>query len=167
MKNILSLVLLTLLFSCNTAQKPDPVDLAAEEIAIKEVIENLFMSVKNRNIDQLASTLSDDGVFMGNDPNELFQKDTIVAGWTQLMQMPEIPPFEFINEPFIRIQPDGKTAVYSLQYYWKLFTPLPLRQTFWMVKKDEVWVIDYFDFSVIPYNEQYPAINAAVMIEEE
>lgn len=167
MKKILSLTLLAILFACNTAPEPVPVDLEAEEAAIKEVIEILFKSVEDRNVDLLASVFADDGIFMGNDPDELFPKDTIVKGWTQMMQMPEIPPFEFISEPFIRIQPDGKTAVYSSQYYWKLFTTLPLRQTFWMVKKDSVWLIDYFDFSVIPYNEQFPALNAAVMIEQE
>ena len=167
MKKILSLTLLAILFACNTAPEPVQVDLDAEEVAIKEVIGTLFKSVEDRNVDLLASVFADDGIFMGNDPDELFPKDTIVKGWTQMMQMPEIPPFEFISEPFIRIQPDGKTAVYSSQYYWKLFTTLPLRQTFWMVKKDSVWLIDYFDFSVIPYNEQFPALNAAVMIEQE
>lgn len=167
MKKILSLALVALLFACNTAPGPEPVDLAADKIAIEKVFETMFKSIEDRNIDQFASVFADDGVFMGNDPDELFLKDTIIAGWAQLMQMPEIPPFKFIGEPFIRIQADGKTAVYSSQYYWNLFTTLPLRQTFWMVKRDSVWLIDYFDFSVIPYNEQYPALNEAVMVEKK
>lgn len=167
MKKILSLTLIALLLACGTTQKPEAVDLAAEELAIKEIIETIFKSIDDRNIDLLASVLADDGVFMGNTPNEILQKDFIVTGWAQAMQMPEIPPFESIGEPFIRIQPDGKTAVYSMQYYWKLFTPLPLRQTFWLVKKDSGWVIDFFDFSVIPYEEQFPALNAAVMNDQE
>jgi hypothetical protein len=163
MKKISSLMIFILLFACNAVSEPEPVDLATEEVAINEVFKTLFKSIEERNINQLASVLADEGIFMGNDPRELFPKDTIVKGWTQLMQMPEIPPFEFIGEPFIRIQPDGKTAVYSSQYYWKLFTPLPLRQTFWLVKRDSVWLIDFFDFSIIPYNEQLPALNASVM----
>lgn len=160
-------MLLALVFACNTAPEPKPVDYAIEEAAIKEVFESLFKSIEDRNIDQFASVFADEGIYMGNDPDELYPKDTIVKGWTQLMQMPEIPPFDFIGEPFIRIHPDGKTAIYSTQYYWKLFTPLPLRQTFWMVKKDSVWLIDFFDFSVIPYNEQLPALNKAVMQDLE
>jgi hypothetical protein len=163
MKKILSFMLIALLVSCNTAPKPEPVDLAAEELAIKEVLNTLFKSIEDRNIDLLASVFADDGMFMGNDPDELYPKDTIVTGWGQLLQIPEIPSFEYIGEPFIRLRPDGKTAVYSIQYYWPLFTSLPLRQTFWMVKRDSVWVIDFFDFSVIPYNEQFPALNEAVM----
>ena len=167
MKKILSLTLIALLLACGTAQKPEAVDLAAEELAIKEVIKTIFKSIDDRNIDLLASVLADDGIFMGNTPNEILQKDVIVTGWAQAMQMPEIPPFEFIGDPLIRIQPDGKTAVYSSEYYWNLFTTLPLRQTFWMVKKDSGWVIDFFDFSVIPYEEQFPALNAAVMSDQE
>ncbi len=167
MKKFFSFMLLVLIFACNTAKKPEPVDLATEEAAIKEVFKSLFQSIEDRNIDQLASVFNEDGIFMGNDPDELYPKDSIVNGWTQLMQMPEIPIFKNISEPFIRIHPDGKTAVYSMQYYWKLFTPLPLRQTFWMVKRDSIWLIDFFDFSVIPYNEQLPALNAAVMNNQE
>jgi hypothetical protein len=163
MKKIFSFMLIALLVSCNTAPTPEPVDLAAEELAIKEVFNTLFKSIEDRNVDLLASVFADDGIFMGNDPDELYPKDTIVTGWGQLLQMPEIPSFEYIGEPFIRLRPDGKTAVYSIQYYWPLFTSLPLRQTFWMVKRDSVWVIDFFDFSVIPYNEQFPALNEAVM----
>ncbi len=167
MKKILSLTLLALLFSCSSAPESEPVDIAAEEVAIKEVFDTLFMSINDRNIDLLASILADNGVFMGTDPDELFPKDTIVASWSQMMQMPEIPPFEFITEPFIRIHPDGKTAVVALQYSWELFTTIPLRQTFWMVKSDSGWLIDFFDFSFIPYNEQIPLLNAAVKLEKE
>ena len=167
MKKILSLTLLALLFSCNTAPKHEPVDIAAEKVAINEVFDTLFKSVEDRNIDLLASVFTDDGIFMGTDPNEQFSKDTLVASWKQMMQMPEIPPFEFISEPLIRIHTDGKTAIVVQQYYWKLFTTIPLRQTFWMVKSDSVWLIDFFDFSFIPYNEQIPVLNTAVTEEKE
>jgi hypothetical protein len=166
-KKILSLVVLVLLFACNTAPAPEPVDLAAEEAAIKGVFETLFKAVDDKNIDLLASVLADDGLFMGTDPGELYPKDSIVAAWTQVMQLPEIPPFEFIGEPYIRIHPEGKTAVVAYQYNWELFTPIPLRQTFWMVKSDSVWLVDFFDFSFAPYNEQIPALNAAVSTEME
>jgi hypothetical protein len=167
MKKILPFVALTLLFACNTAPEPKPVDLAAEEAAINKVFETLFSAVDNRNIDQLASVLADDGLFMGTDPGELLPKDTIVASWAQMMQMPEIPPFEFIGDPLIRLHPDGKTAVVSYQYFWNLFTPIPLRQTFWLVKKDSVWLVDLFDFSFVPFNEQIPVLNEAVMEDKE
>ena len=160
-------MILSLLFSCNTVPEPEPVDLAAEEVAIKEVFKSLFKSIDDRNIEQFASHFSDEGIFMGNDPDEIFQKDTIIKGWAQLMQIPEMPPFNFIGDPLIRIQPDGKTAVYSTQYYWNLFTPLPLRQTFWLVKRDSEWLIDFFDFSIIPYNHQLPALNKAVIDDNE
>jgi len=167
MKKILTLTLFALLFGCNTAPAPEPVDLDAEKAAIKKVMETIFKAVDDRDADLLGSIFADEGIFMGTDPNELFTKDTIVSAWAQLMQMPEIPPFELITEPLIRIQPDGKTAIYSNQYYWKLFTSLPLRQTFWLVKKDSVWLIDFFDFSFVPYNEQIPALNEAIMKAEE
>jgi hypothetical protein len=169
MKKILSLTLLVLLFSCTTVNvpEPEPVDLAAEEVAIKAVFDSLFKSVDDRNIDLLASLFTDDGIFMGTDPTELFPKDTLVSMWAMMMQEPEIPPFEFINDPVIRIQPDGKSAVVVQQYYWKLFTTLPLRHSFGMVKKDSVWLIDFFDFSFIPYNEQIPVLNEAVSTEKE
>ena len=104
---------------------------------------------------------------MGTDPDELFPKDTLVASWNQMMQMPEIPPLKVISEPFIRIHPDGKTAVVVQQYYWEFFTSIPLRQSFWMVKSNSGWLIDFFDFSFIPYNEQIPLLNAAVKVEKE
>ncbi len=167
MKKIFSITLLAVLFACNTAPKPEPVDLAAEEIAIEKVIETLFKSFDDQNVDLLASVFADDGVFLGSAPNERFTKDSTVASSAQMMQMPEIPPFELIGEPFIRIQPDGKTAIVTREFYWKLFTIIPLRQTFWMVKRDSVWLIDFSDFSLIPYNEQLPALNAAVMNDQE
>ena len=167
MRKILSLTLLVLVFSCNTAPKSEPVDLAAEEVAIKEVFETLFKAIEDRNIDLLASVLANDGVFMGTAPDELFPKDSIVESWNQMMQMPKIPPIEYLSEPFIRIHSDGKTAVVVQQFYWELFTTIPLRQTFWMVKSDSVWLIDFFDFSFAPYNEQIPLLNAAVKEEKE
>lgn len=162
MKKILSLILLVTLFSCNNVPKSGPVDFAAEEVAIKGVFETLFNAVDDKNIDQLASLLADDGLFMGTDPGELFSKDTIVAGWAQMMKMPEIPPFEFVSEPVIRISPDGKTAIVVQQFKWNLFTTIPLRQTFWLIKGDAGWLIEFFDFSFVPYNEQIPLLNKAV-----
>lgn len=162
MKKITILLFLSFLVSFNPPPSPEKVDLAVEEAAVKSVIETLFKSIEDRNIDLLASVFADDGIFLGTDPNEILTKDTIVTGWSQMMQVPEIPEFKFITEPIIRIQHDGKTAVYASQYYWELFTPLPLRQTFWLVKRDSLWLIDFFDFSVIPYNEQLPALNVAV-----
>ena len=113
MRNILSLTLLSLLFACGTAPQHEPVDFVAEEVAIKEVFETLFKSIEDRNVDLLVSFFADDGIFWGTDPDDLFPKDSLVASWTQIMQMPEIEifPFEFINESFIRIHPNGKTAV--------------------------------------------------------
>lgn len=35
------------------------------------------------------------------------------------------------------------------------------------MKKDSVWLIDFFEFLFIPYNEQVPALNAAVMKDKE
>ena len=57
----------------------------------------MFKSIDDRNFDLLASVLADDGVFMGTDPDEVLPKDTIVASWAQMMNIPEIPPFEFIS----------------------------------------------------------------------
>jgi hypothetical protein len=167
MKKVFTLALFALLFGCNTPPAPESVDLDAEKAAIEKVMETIFKAVDDRDADMLGSVFADEGIFMGTDPNELIPKDTLVSTWAQLMQMPEIPPFELITEPFIRIQPDGKTAIYSHQYYWKLFTSIPLRQTFWLVKKDSVWLIDFFDFSFVPYNEQIPALNEAIINAEE
>lgn len=167
MKKILPLLVLALLFACNTAPEPEPVDMAAEEAAISAVFDTLFKSINDRNIDLLASVMAEDGMGMGTDPTELFPMDSVFSGWAQMMEMPEIPPFKFITDPYIRIHPDGKTAVAVLQYYWELFTPIPLRQSFWMVKKDSIWLIDFFDFSFIPYNEQIPLLNEAVMKDKE
>lgn len=169
MKKIFSLTLLVLFFACNTVPDSEPVDLVAEENAITEVFETtMTKGIADRNIELFASVFADDGVFFGASPDGIHSKDTIVAGWTQSMQTTEeIPNFEHLSEPFIRIQPDGKTAVVMIQYYWKLMTPLPLRQTFWMVKRDSTWLIDFYEMSVIPYAEQYPALNAAVAKEQE
>lgn len=162
MKNILTSALLILLFACNAVKESEPVDLAAEEAAINDVFSTLFQSVEDRNIDQLASVFADDGLFMGSDPSEILPKDTIVAGWSQMMKMEEIPPFKFIGDPLIRIHPDGKSAIYVNQYYWGLFTELPLRQSFWLVKRETGWLIEFFDFSLVPYNEQIPVLNEAL-----
>jgi ketosteroid isomerase-like protein len=163
MKTIFPLLMLALLAACTTTPAPDPVDLAAEEVAISEVFDLLFNAVDEKNIEQLASVLADDGMFMGTDPRELFPKDSIVAAWRQMMQMPEIPPFDFLSDPYIRIHPDGKTAVAAYQYTWNLFSPIPMRQTFWMVKSETGWQVDFFDFSFVPYNDQIPLLNKAVM----
>lgn len=167
MKKICVLPLLALIHACTTAPKPKPVDLAAEEDAIRAVFDSLFMSIENHNIDQLAAVFTEDGVFIGTDPREVYPKDSIVAAWSQMLKMPEIPPFDHLNEPLIRIHPDGKTAIVVLQYHWKLFTPLPLRQSFGMVKQDSSWLIDFFNFSFVPYNEQIPALNEAVSEKKE
>jgi len=36
-----------------------------------------------------------------------------------------------------------------------------------MVKRDSKWLIDFSDFSFVPYNEQIPALNAAVVADQE
>ncbi|MEZ5070713.1 MAG: nuclear transport factor 2 family protein [Bacteroidales bacterium] len=167
MKKLLSLLLFATLFACKSGPGPDAIDLKAEEAAIDQVFETLFTAIDERNLEKFASVLADDGLFLGTDPEEQFPKDSMVASWSLMMQMPEIPPLEYINEPLVRIQPDGKTAVVVLQFHWDLFTPLPLRQSFWMVKKDTTWLIDFFDFSFVPENELIPLLNASMLAEGE
>jgi hypothetical protein len=167
MKKIVAFSALILLFACNTAPKQEPVDLAAEEIAIKEVFETMFKAIEDKDIELIASLFADEGIFLGTAPVEIFPKDDLVSTWAQMLQVQDLPPIELIDEPIIRIHPDGKTAVIVYHFTQNLFTTLPLRQSNWMVKGDSGWLIDFMDFSIVPYNEQIPTLNAAVMPEEE
>ena len=164
MKTIFSLTALLFLFSCNTTPKAEPVDLKAEEAAIHQVMDTWFTAIDDRDIDALASVLAEDGVFIGTDPGEVASKDTIVAIYDHVMQMSQVPTCEFISEPIVHIQPDGKMAVAVQQYHLKFEKPMamPMRHTFYMVKSDSTWLIEFMDLSFAPFNEQVAVMEKAL-----
>jgi hypothetical protein len=158
------LLLSLLIFVLSACQQPEtkPVDLEAEELAINELLDKVFLSFETQDVATLSSIIADDVLVCGSDPSEFYDKQQITEIWTQMLAESSYE-FNTISERNIRIAPDGYSASAIEQFFMPIFsTVLPFRISYHLIKLNEEWKIFCWNGACIPKNEDLPKINEAL-----
>lgn len=137
------------------------IDLKAEEIAVHELLSKLFKGWDKQDVTAMTSLLSEDAIFYGNGPSEVYNKEQIAAGWSQMLELSV--KLELISEPVVRIAPDGNSAHAIHQYYMKVLSKnIPFRNGYFLIKENEDWVIYNCNTACIVNDEDFPKLDKAL-----
>lgn len=160
MKKLNLLLIVVILFSFGACTPK--VDIEAERASIITVLDNLQNADEARDIDAYLSLLDDEGIFCGTDPGEFWGKEALYEIIIQMFADTSINTVFEVDLREIRLADDGNTAIAYEQYNATFISEnIPIRCIFHFVKTDGDWLIDFFSFSLIPYNEDIDKINSA------
>jgi uncharacterized protein (TIGR02246 family) len=138
--------------------KNEAIDLKAEEVAVANLLNKLYAAWDRQDVPTMVSLLTEDVLFCGNGPSEIYNKQQITEGWTQMLAQPF--KLDFIDKPIIRIAPNGQSAVTMQQYFMPAFsTKIPLRNGYHLIKINDNWLIFTCNSCCAIKDEDFPKIN--------
>jgi ketosteroid isomerase-like protein len=146
-----------LLSSCQ--QNTKPVDKDAAQKSVAEALDNYDNAIKKSNTDAISPMLTDDGLFIGTDPGEFWNKAKLIAEFGKMSKDSTLN-FNFaVDKREIRLSPDGMSALCVEQYVMPAFTKMPVRITSRFVNVDGQWKIDFISWNFITENKNIAKLN--------
>lgn len=167
MKNYLSVFIACVMlafFSCQTKQESVPIDKAVVEKEVTAVLDTLYSFFDTHDIGPYASVLAENGLFLGTDGKEFWDKETAVQVHQEMFKDPSFKFTYTLTKRVIRVAEDGKSALSIDQIEnTTVFGPdVPIRYTSHLVKTGNSWKIDFWEIGLIPDNEDLSKITAAL-----
>ena len=163
-QSILFAFVLMALVSCQTEPKTEPVDKEAAKNEIAAVLDIMYSYFDTHEMEPYAAVLSEDGLFVGTDRTEFWDKESLLKLQKEMFTDPEFKFTYKITKRVIRVADDGQSAMAIDQVEsTTVFGPdLPVRVTMHLIKTENGWKIDYLGWGLIPDNEDLAKIAAAI-----
>jgi ketosteroid isomerase-like protein len=137
------------------------IDLKAEEVAVKNLLDTLNAAWDCQDVVTMTSLLTEDALFFGNGPTEVYNKKQVSEGWSQMLVQPF--PLDVTGEPIIRMAPDGNSAYAIQQYFMPPFsTKIPYRNGYFLIKENGDWLIYNCNTACLLNDDDLPKINEAL-----
>lgn len=151
------------ILSCEKPAAP-VVDRVAAAKAVGTLFDSYTKATKERNYAALDSTLADDGLFLGTDPEEFWDKAKLMSTFNAASQESSSPVAISMDKREIRISEDGTMAIVVEQ------SNIPIMSEGILIRgvgharliKGQ-WKIDFYSWSLIPRNEDLEKVNKAVV----
>jgi hypothetical protein len=161
-RRILFLVAGTLtVISCQKPAAP-VMDRDAAVKAVGALFDSYTKDTKERNYAALDTTLADDGLFLGTDPEEFWDKKKLMSTFKAASDSSSMVDIS-MDKREIRISEDGTMAIVVEQ------SNIPIMSEGILIRgvgharliKGQ-WKIDFYSWSLIPRNEDLAKVNKAV-----
>jgi ketosteroid isomerase-like protein len=155
-------VAVIIITACQTKPRTPAVDREATKVAVSALMDK-FKTAWRLKDTSLIALLTEDGLFCGTDPTEVWNKSQISAGWKQAFADTSLRIDYTIDKREMRIAADGNSAIVVDQLFMKIYSEkIPWRLVTNVVKKEESWMIDFMSWSFIPKNEDIEKLNKAL-----
>jgi len=148
---------------CETKPQIESVDLTAVENVLINQLDTFHSAMKANDIDAYKIFLTDDGLFCGTDPEELWGKEKLVSVMAEAMDNESIVFNYSVDKREIRVDADGNSATILEQFTVKWISEkIPIRFVAHFVKIGADWKIDFFSWSMVPKNDDLNKLNKAL-----
>jgi ketosteroid isomerase-like protein len=169
-KNIFLLLLAVLVLAAcqpKPEAEPEAVDLDQVKSEVNASIDQFYDAWKAMDIEPLENMLADWGLYVGTDPKESWNKEEVVALWKDYFTDTTATTELTSISREINVSPCGLLAVAVCQDTYPGWSPnIPLRQTFYLVKMEDKWLIHFINWSFVARNEDVGVLNQTLMSEE-
>ena len=156
------LVTMILVTSCQMKSKPVAFDPVSSKTEVTNTLDSLESALKSKDIKTFLSFYSEDGLYCGTDPSELWDK----AGYTQVMTKMLADTTKFgdmkFNKTEIRFDKGGNSVNVLRQFETSWSKPVQVRSVMHLVKADKRWLVDFSNFALIPENKDLAKIALVV-----
>ncbi len=154
--------LVMLMASCQQKPATVVVDTEAIKAELTVFLDEYNVAYKAMDINKMTSFCTDNAMFLGSDPSEIWNKKQI-TDYFMSQGLDSTMKLEFvIDRREILVAADGNSAIVVEQFILPIISPnLPVRAIDHVVKVGDGWKFDLLSWNVIPRNEDLPKLNAA------
>jgi len=157
----LMIVAATLIAAC--LPKNQPVDTAAAKEAVNAMMDKYLTAWNAQDANLFDTFLADDGLYIGTDPSEFWNKDTLKAVIIKQFADTTMKYNYVIDKREIKVAPDGNSAIVVEHFTVNAISPkLIFRNITRVAKKGEDWKIDFASWNFIFKNEDLGKIIMAL-----
>jgi len=113
----------------------------------------------------MINLVTEDGLYCGTDPKELWDKKTFSDYITKAFADTSMGAINYtIDKCEIRVEKNGTSAIALEQFRMDVFfsPKTPLRMVSHLIKDGDNWKFDFTSLSLVPTNEDIHKINKAV-----
>lgn len=166
-KPFVLLLIVLLMAGCQPKIQTDTVDIAAAEDAVSVILDNFHKAMMAGNVENIMSFLNDEGLYCGTDPTELWDKESLSKMMAESMADTSLVFDYSVDKRKISVDVDGNTALVLEQFSMSaLSEKMPIRLITHFVNTEDVWMMEFFSWSFVPYNEDLAKLNAALEKKE-
>ena len=151
-----------LMTSCQPKPETVVVDPEAIKAELTVLLDEYNVAYKAMDINKMTSFCTDNAMFLGSDPSEIWSKKQI-TDYFMSQGLDSTMKLEFVvDRREILVATDGNSAIVVEQFILPMISPnLPVRAIDHVIKVGDGWKFDLLSWNVIPRNEDLPKLNAA------
>lgn len=161
-----ALILVASTYILSACQQPTP-QVADKETATNEVatlFDSYAKATRNKDYVTLDSTLADDGLYLGTDPEEFWDKQKMMKMFKAISK-DSSARFEIsMDKREIRISQDGMMAIVIEQSMIPILSEeIYVRGVGHARVINGKWKIDFYSWSLVPHNQDLAKLNKALV----
>lgn len=164
MRNML-LIIAIVCFGFAGCQKNQSTSSAVNKEEVSKTADELFTkfnsSFKNKDASTMETFLTDDGLYLGTDPEEFWSKQNVIDALNKIAQDTTKNLNYTVDKRDVRVSSDGMTALVIDQCIIPFISNIPVRTVGHAVMKDGQWKIDFYSWNVIPNNKSMSKLSEA------
>jgi len=156
------MVTILLATSCQMKTKTGPFDAVAAKAEVTKTLDSLDAALKSKDAKAFLSFYTEDGLYCGTDPMELWDKSDFSKEITNMMADTAKFSDMTVTERKILFDKSGTSVNVLRQFATKWSNPIEVRSTMHLVKEENAWRINFSSLALVPENKDLPKLAAAV-----
>jgi ketosteroid isomerase-like protein len=154
-------VVAVIITACQPKTKSVPFDAATAKQQVTGILDSIYLAYNAKDTTQFMSLLTDDGLYLGTDPKEFWDKQT----YSGLMnkKIADIASAKLtVDKREIHFSKNGSSAIVVDQFFMDWSKKIPVRHILHFYNMDNKWKCDFASLTIIPSNEDLFKIAQAV-----
>lgn len=126
-----------------------PVKLSAKD-GITKVLDKMYLAYNTKDIKTFLSIMTEDGLFCGTDPTNIWTKATYAKNMTEMFADKSFSPNITVDKREISIDKNEKSAIVVDQFFFEWNKQIPVRHVTHFIKVGDNWKCDFLSTTFVP-----------------
>jgi uncharacterized protein (TIGR02246 family) len=147
--------------SCQRNESAPTVNTEEASKAVGQFFDEFNAAFQKKDASAMGNFLSDDGLFLGTDPQEFWSKERVMEEVSNMAKDTTLNANYTVDKREVRVSPDGQMALVIEQAVVPFLGKIPVRTIGHAAMKDGQWKIDFYSWSLVPKNESLDKLSEA------
>lgn len=145
----------------NSEISPSDTSVTFPRRAIIKVLDSMHQGFRSRNFKLMESFLTEDGLYLGTDPGEVWSKKQLSQYFNSVKDTSEIN-YNILSRNIL-LGRNANSALAIEQYYLSAMSDkMMVRSISKLIYRDNSWKISFYSWNFIPKNEDIKKLNEAL-----
>lgn len=156
------LVVILFFTSCQMKTKTATIDPVSAKAEVSKTLDNIDAALKAKDAKTFLSFYTEDGLFCGTDPTEMWDKAGFTKAITDMLADKTMSSEMKYTKNEILLDKGGNSANVLRQFSTDWSKPIMIRGTMHLIKADNKWMVDFSSMALIPDNKDLSKLTAAL-----